>query len=174
GLGGHDAVAGDPLDAGVVVALEVAVAVQALGALAVLGLGVGEEPGLEVLEAGPDLDLPVDGDDAAAARTQDQHLRGVAGDLAVGRVVEHRAGLNPAVQGQVVDVAVGVGVLVVGRRGVGGVVGRGGVGPVGRGGVGRVGRGGVGGGCGAGVGAQVGARVDARVGGLVRDGGRGR
>src|SRR4029434_10102590 len=112
--------------------------------------------------AGPDLDLPVDGDDAAAARTQDQHLRGVAGDLAVGRVVEHRAGLNPAVQGQVVDVAVGVGVLVVGRRGVGGVVGRGGVG--------RVGRGGVGGGCGAGVGALVGALV----GGLVRDGGRGR
>src|SRR4029453_2025913 len=39
GLGGHAAVTGDPLEAAVVVALEVAVLVEALGAEAVLGLG---------------------------------------------------------------------------------------------------------------------------------------
>jgi hypothetical protein len=37
--------------------------------------------GREVLEAGPDGELPVERDDAAAARTLDQHLRVVAGNL---------------------------------------------------------------------------------------------
>jgi hypothetical protein len=98
----------------VVVALKVAVPFSRWVPLPYADLGVGEVPGLEVLEAGPDGELPVERDDPAAARTQDQHLRGVAGDLAVGRVVEHRAGLDPAVEGQVVDVAVGVGGRVVG------------------------------------------------------------
>src|SRR4029450_11046706 len=97
--------------------------VEPLGPDAVLGLGVGEVPRLEVGEAHADGDLPVDRDDAAAARAQDQHRGGVGGGLAVGGRVEHRAGLDPAVQRQVVDVAVGVG-----GRLLAGVVAAGGVG----------------------------------------------
>src|SRR5215211_2138104 len=143
GIGGHAAVTGDPLEAAVVVALEVAVPVQPLGPEAVLGLRVGEEPGREVLEAGPDGDLLVERDDAAAARTLDQHLRGVAGDLAVGDRVEHGAGLDAAVEGQVVDVAV-----LVGGRVLGAVLGGRGCGVVGGGlgGGGLVVGGGLGGG----------------------------
>src|SRR5215218_11157550 len=146
-LAGHAAVTGDALDAGVVVAVEEAVLVQPLGPLAVLGRGVREGPRAEVGEAGPELDLGVERDDAAAARPQDQHLRRGRGDLAVGGVVEHGAGLDPAVEGQVVDVAVGIGGRVLAVTGVG----AGGVGGVGAsvagavGGVGAVVAGGVGG-----------------------------